>query len=73
MAGDPFAGHHCKVCYEQAMKEKKRFDALLRDERRQLVKAPPLPADPPSPPEKNPSPCSGAVFLPSPAHCRMGL
>lgn len=66
MAGDPFAGHHCKVCYEQAMKEKKRFDALLRDERRQLVKAPPLPADPPSPPEKNPSPVlRGCVFAKS--------
>ena len=63
MAEGNWAGHHCKVCYEQAMKEKARLEALLRAKRnRQLVEPPPRP-EPPPPVKKAPSPLlKGCVF-----------
>ena len=63
MAEGNCAGHHCKVCYEQAMKEKARLEALLRAKRnRQLVEPPPRP-EPPPPVKKAPSPIlKGCVF-----------
>lgn len=61
-----WAGHHCKVCYEQALKEKARLDALLRAKRnRQLVEPPPR-QDPPVPAKKAPAPLlKGCVFAKS--------
>ncbi|MFN1267223.1 colicin E3/pyocin S6 family cytotoxin [Pseudomonas lundensis] len=66
MAEGNWAGHHCKVCYEQAMKEKARLEALLRAKRnRQLVEPPPRP-EPPPPVKKAPSPLlKGCVFAKS--------
>lgn len=66
MAEGNWAGHHCKVCYEQAMKEKARLEALLRAKRnRQLVEPPPRP-EPPPPVKKAPSPIlKGCVFAKS--------
>ena len=66
MAEGDWAGHHCKVCYEQAMKEKARLEALLRAKRnRQLVEPPPRP-EPPPPVKKAPSPLlKGCVFAKS--------
>ncbi|MEB0047052.1 MULTISPECIES: colicin E3/pyocin S6 family cytotoxin [unclassified Pseudomonas] len=66
MAEGNWAGHHCKVCYEQAMKEKARLDALLRAKRnRQLVEPSPRP-EPPAPVKKVPSPLlNGCVFAKS--------
>ena len=66
MAEGNWAGHHCKVCYEQAMKEKARLEALLRAKRnRQLVEPPPRP-EPPPPAKKAPSPLlKGCVFAKS--------
>ena len=66
MAEGNCAGHHCKVCYEQAMKEKARLEALLRAKRnRQLVEPPPRP-EPPPPVKKAPSPLlKGCVFAKS--------
>lgn len=66
MAEGKWAGHHCKVCYEQAMKEKARLEALLRAKRnRQLVEPPPRP-EPPPPVKKAPSPLlKGCVFAKS--------
>ena len=66
MAEGNCAGHHCKVCYEQAMKEKARLEALLRAKRnRQLVEPPPRP-EPPPPVKKAPSPIlKGCVFAKS--------
>ena len=66
MAEGNCAGHHCKVCYEQAMKEKARLEALLRAKRnRQLVEPPPRP-EPPPPAKKAPSPLlKGCVFAKS--------
>ena len=66
MAEGDWAGHHCKVCYEQAMKEKARLEALLRAKRnRQLVEPPPRP-EPPPPVKKAPSPIlKGCVFAKS--------
>lgn len=66
MAEGNWAGHHCKVCYEQAMKEKARLDALLLAKRnRQLVEPAPRP-EPPPPVKKAPSPqLRGCVFAKS--------
>lgn len=66
MAEGNWAGHHCKVCYEQAMKEKARLEALLCAKRnRQLVEPPPRP-EPPPPVKKAPSPLlKGCVFAKS--------
>lgn len=66
MPQENWAGHHCKVCYEQAMKEKARLDALLRaKQNRQLVEPPPRP-EPPPPAKKVPSPLlRGCVFAKS--------
>ncbi|MHC8337403.1 colicin E3/pyocin S6 family cytotoxin [Pseudomonas sp. HLT2-19-2] len=66
MAEGSWAGHHCKVCYEQNMKEKARLDALLQAKRRRLLKEPPPPVDPPPIPKKAPPPqLKGCVFAKS--------
>ncbi|WP_411389167.1 colicin E3/pyocin S6 family cytotoxin [Pseudomonas sp. MPB23] len=67
MAEENWTGHHCKVCYEQAMKERVRLDALLRAKRnRQLIEPPPRPEPPPQT-KKAPSlpPPRGYVFAKS--------
>ncbi|WP_248804103.1 colicin E3/pyocin S6 family cytotoxin [Pseudomonas sp. MWU13-2100] len=61
-----WAGHHCNVCYKQAMKDRARQDALQRaKQNRQLVEPQPRP-DPPLIPKKTPPrPLKGCVFAKS--------
>lgn len=66
MAAGSWKGHHCKVCYDQAMKEKARLEKLLHDKRRRAIKEPPPPKDPEPIPRKTPPPLlKGCVFAKS--------
>ena len=66
MTAGSWKGHHCKVCYDQAMKEKARINALLQATRRRELKDPPPPEDPPPIPKKAPPPLlKGCVFAKS--------
>jgi hypothetical protein len=59
-------GHHCKVCYEEANRQKARQQAKLIQERsRQIIEPPPQP-EPPPPKKKVTAPVRrGYVFAKS--------
>jgi hypothetical protein len=59
-------GHHCKVCYESAMKEKTRKERLRALEQHRKPPAPVPPREIPPPPKKAPPPeIKGCVFAKS--------
>ena len=66
MTAGNWEGHHCKVCYDQAMQEKARLNRLLQDKRRREIKEPPPREEPPPVPKKPPQPLfKGCVFAKS--------
>lgn len=66
MTNESLAGYHCQVCYEQAMKEKARLNALLREKRNRQLVEPSPPPEPAPPVEKIAAPLlRGCVFAKS--------
>lgn len=66
MTNESLAGYHCQVCYEQAMKEKARLNALLREKRNRQLVEPSPPPEPAPPVEKIVAPLlRGCVFAKS--------